>query len=470
VQAGTLQVFLSYAHQDRERVAMIARSLEGRGLRVMDRSVEPGTDWSSVVSQQLDASDAILVFWSRAAVESRTIMAEAEEGLRRGILVPVLLEDVAPPLAFRSVQSADLRRPTADAIEKLADAVERVAAATPGTVIVPTPFVPSAPVPIAPAPAHRPLRLAIAATVALVAVLGVGGWIAFRSFGSSSGDSPAPQAVAMVTVPDFVGAATSDASKTAELIGLTLAMTDGRGGQGTFFDGVVTKQSPAPGASVARLAKVELEVAAQTVTVPTLVGTSLDTALQTLDRNRLQLGKTLSQPVADRKPGTIVRQTPAPGEMVAAGSTVDVFVATVPRPTRRTLTVPNFIGATTSAAEAQASRLGIKLTKTDAHGAPMPGSATGLVVSQSRAPNSQMGANETLQIGVTQRGTVPNLLGLASVDAASSILGALGLRLGNIQYRSAAGIARGAIIAQSPSPGVSVREGSSVMVVVASGK
>ena len=171
-----------------------------------------------------------------------------------------------------------------------------------------------------------------------------------------------------MTVPDFVGTSSGDVVKTADLIGLTVLMSDGQGAQAAFLDGVVTRQTPAPGTSVDRLSRIELEVETQAVSMPTLVGTTLNAALQALDRNRLRLGKTLSQPVADAKPGTIVQQTPEAGEMVAAGTAVDVVVATTPRPAppRRTITVPNFVGATSAAAEAQARRLGITLSKVDA--------------------------------------------------------------------------------------------------------
>jgi formylglycine-generating enzyme required for sulfatase activity len=47
--------------------------------------------------------------WSRTSVASKWVKAEASEGDRRGILVPVLIDDVKIPLAFRLIQAADLR-------------------------------------------------------------------------------------------------------------------------------------------------------------------------------------------------------------------------------------------------------------------------------------------------------------------------------------------------------------------------
>jgi cellulose biosynthesis protein BcsQ len=331
------QVFLSYASEDRERVQRVARRLEERDFRVWTvAAIPPGSSWTDAVGKALDESRVVVVFWSRAALESRSVATEAEEGLRRSILVPVLLDDVAPPLAFRSIQSADLRRETDAAVEELADAVERVAMATPGTVLTPGPVLPSpslAPAPSPPAPRRevasgRPLRLAFAAAVVVVAfgLWGIWGLVSNRT---QPGDSTQPS-TGDVTVPNFVGASSTDANRTAQLLGLTLVMSDGQGATSAFLDGVVTSQSPAASSSVARLATIQLRVATQTVAVPTLVGTTLNTALAGLERSGLRLGATTSQQVADAKPGTIVGQKPDAGQAVPAGTTVDVVVATAP--------------------------------------------------------------------------------------------------------------------------------------------
>ena len=345
------QVFLSYASEDRERVQRVARRLEERDFRVWTVAAIPaGSSWTDAVGKALDESKVVVVFWSRAALESRSVSTEAEEGLRRSVLVPVLLDDVAPPLAFRSIQSADLRRETDAAVEELADAVERVAMATPGTVLTPGPTVLPSPS-MAPAPppqAHsrqvasgRPLKLAFAAAVVVVAfgLWGIWGLVSNRSEpGTSIEPSPETPQTASVTVPNFVGASSADANRTAQLLGLTLVMSDGKGATSAFLDGVVTSQSPAASSTVARLATIQLRIATQTVAVPTLVGTTLNAALAGLERSGLRLGATTSQQVADAKPGTIVRQKPDAGQAVPAGTTVDVVVATAPPPAAAPLT------------------------------------------------------------------------------------------------------------------------------------
>jgi hypothetical protein len=55
------------------------------------------------------------VLWSRRSVESDWVKEEAEEGVRRGILIPVLIEDVEIPLGFRRKQAARLSEWSGDA-------------------------------------------------------------------------------------------------------------------------------------------------------------------------------------------------------------------------------------------------------------------------------------------------------------------------------------------------------------------
>jgi hypothetical protein len=48
------------------------------------------------------------VVWSAASVGRDFVLDEADEGKRRGVLVPVRIDDVEPPLGFRQLQHADL--------------------------------------------------------------------------------------------------------------------------------------------------------------------------------------------------------------------------------------------------------------------------------------------------------------------------------------------------------------------------
>ena len=67
-----------------------------------------GERFDQKIQRELEDSKSVVVIWSDHAVRSDWVLAEADEGRRRGILVPVLLEDVTLPLAFRMLHSESL--------------------------------------------------------------------------------------------------------------------------------------------------------------------------------------------------------------------------------------------------------------------------------------------------------------------------------------------------------------------------
>lgn len=102
-------IFVSYASEDRERILPLVESLTRKGFSVWwDRRIATGESFDRVIERELDDARCVLVIWSRASVESTWVRNEATEGLERGALVPVLIDDVRPPLAFRSAQTASL--------------------------------------------------------------------------------------------------------------------------------------------------------------------------------------------------------------------------------------------------------------------------------------------------------------------------------------------------------------------------
>jgi len=101
--------FISYASEDRERVGPIADFLESRGWSVWwDRRLNAGTSFDREIERELDAASCVLVVWSKFSIESDWVRAEAEEGMSRSALVPILIDPVRPPLAFRRIQAQDV--------------------------------------------------------------------------------------------------------------------------------------------------------------------------------------------------------------------------------------------------------------------------------------------------------------------------------------------------------------------------
>ena len=71
-------------------------------------SYDSGETWDEVIEAALDGARCVVVLWSRYSVQSSWVRTEADEGQRRRVLIPALLDDVVIPLAFRRIQAANL--------------------------------------------------------------------------------------------------------------------------------------------------------------------------------------------------------------------------------------------------------------------------------------------------------------------------------------------------------------------------
>ena len=102
-------IFISYASEDRSRVQRLAVALQQRGHTVWwDRQIPAGQSFDDVIERELTDSLCVIVAWSTTSVDSHWVREEAAVARERGVLVPVLLDNVAPPLGFGRIQAADL--------------------------------------------------------------------------------------------------------------------------------------------------------------------------------------------------------------------------------------------------------------------------------------------------------------------------------------------------------------------------
>src|SRR3954451_17679442 len=99
-------LFVSYAREDRARVAALVALLEGEGWSVFwDRDIPPGGTWRSYIGRELERAQCVIVAWPEHSVRSEWVIDEAEDAKELGVLVPVLLDGARPPHGFRGIQA-----------------------------------------------------------------------------------------------------------------------------------------------------------------------------------------------------------------------------------------------------------------------------------------------------------------------------------------------------------------------------
>jgi hypothetical protein len=106
-------VMVSYKREDEPRVAMLVRALRANGLDIWWDQVLPGGEaWRENIQGAIDQAGCVVVVWSHGSTgpDGGFVRDEATRAKARGILVPVVFDDVLPPLGFGEVQAIDLKR------------------------------------------------------------------------------------------------------------------------------------------------------------------------------------------------------------------------------------------------------------------------------------------------------------------------------------------------------------------------
>lgn len=73
-----------------------------------DKALQAGDSFDTVLAEQLASAASVIVLWSPNSVESDWVRDEAQQAKQRGVLLPVLIQDVSLPLGFGRTQTANL--------------------------------------------------------------------------------------------------------------------------------------------------------------------------------------------------------------------------------------------------------------------------------------------------------------------------------------------------------------------------
>ena len=104
-------IFLSYSREDIDRVRPLVLALEKDGFSVWwDGTISPGEKFEETIDREIQVASSVLVVWSAVSVDSQWVKNEALEGMDRDVLVPVMVDSVRLPVAFKQHQAADFTR------------------------------------------------------------------------------------------------------------------------------------------------------------------------------------------------------------------------------------------------------------------------------------------------------------------------------------------------------------------------
>jgi hypothetical protein len=109
--AAKKYVLVSYKHEDEPRVSKLIRALQHHGLTIWwDQGLPGGEAWRTNIETALTEAGCVIVVWTHSSVgpEGEFVRDEAARAEGRGILVPIRLDNVMPPLGFGEIQAIDL--------------------------------------------------------------------------------------------------------------------------------------------------------------------------------------------------------------------------------------------------------------------------------------------------------------------------------------------------------------------------
>lgn len=134
-----VDVFLSFASADNSRSKRIHQTLltSGCSVSAIDESlahaplrIQAAVDLARKRGEDLRNAKCVVVLWSKAAIRRKVVIADAEQGQTRGVLVQATLDGVRPPQRFSDFPLVDLSKEgdtNTQAVYGLAAAAKRVA-------------------------------------------------------------------------------------------------------------------------------------------------------------------------------------------------------------------------------------------------------------------------------------------------------------------------------------------------------
>lgn len=122
-------IFISYKREDYPLAKSVAEKLIACGWTVWwDRNIPVGKAYDKVIEEEMAAAKCIITLWTKDSVNSMNVKEEAQEGLRRNILIPISVGDVSPPYGFKMIQTLawNTTTPDDDLLDELVAQIPRL--------------------------------------------------------------------------------------------------------------------------------------------------------------------------------------------------------------------------------------------------------------------------------------------------------------------------------------------------------
>lgn len=203
-----------------------------------------------------------------------------------------------------------------------------------------------------------------------------------------------------VIVPSLGGRTVNDASAALIAVGLTLKVEEAKRPDVTVPAGQIISQDPAAGVRTRRerSVKVWVSAGARATTVPALLGESERTAQLRAQQDGIQLASIAEVRTTDYPAGTVVAQTPAPRQTLAAGATLSLLVNRGEHGV--TYVMPDLIGVNGDRAADLMRARGFRVSLVGDH--PYPGIPAGIVLRQSPQGGFQIGLSDPISLEVSR--------------------------------------------------------------------
>ena len=298
----------------------------------------------------------------------------------------------------------------------------------------------------------RPGWLVALALMLLVGGLAIGAW---------SAATLVRTVIGQVEVPRVVEREPEQANRLIRSAGLNPSFQESEYST-TVAEGLITRQEPTPGRSVAKgsIVRYWTSRGRPVVDVPDVIGKKLQEAVAALAESGLKPGKVQGE-YNEAEQNTVLRQNPDAGRELRSGDTVDLVVSQG----EEEGTVPDVIGLPEADAVEVLANSGYRVHRINE---PNDSQPAGYVFDQDPKGTEKAPRGEIVDIFISEgpeEFSMPSVIGLSQADATDELRNA-GLEVRVVREVVINESDRGRVIDQDPQPGTTVRRGDEVTITV----